>query len=114
VISLDTRLALLQALIQGPSYGLELIERVRDRTHGEVRIVQGSVYPTLRNLELEGLVESYESEPLPARNGRPRIYYRLTAAGQRVAQRQAKAILALLKPALGELRFSAAFFGIPG
>jgi DNA-binding PadR family transcriptional regulator len=103
MISLDTKLALLQALIQGPSYGLELIDRVRSRTRGQITIKQASVYPALRELEQEGLLESYEGEPLPIRNGRPRVYYRLTAAGERTAQQQARAVFALLKPALGEI-----------
>jgi len=103
VISLGAKSALLQALVQGPSYGLELIERVYERTHGEIRIVQGSVYPTLRDLEKEGLVESYEGESLASRGGRPRVYYRLTAAGERTAKQQARAVLSLLRPALGEI-----------
>lgn len=103
MIGLGTKAALLQALVQGPSYGLELIERVYDRTHGEIRIVQGTVYPTLRDLEKDGLVESYDGEPLAIRNGRPRVYYRLTALGQRRAKQQARAVLSLLKPALGEI-----------
>lgn len=103
MIGLDAKVALLQALIQGDSYGLELIERVRDLTHGQVRIGQGLVYPALRDLEKEGLIKSYEGELLPIRNGRPRVYYHLTAAGQRLAQQQAKAVFGLLKPALGEI-----------
>lgn len=101
--TLDTKGALLQALIKGPSYGLELIDRVYESTCGEIRILQGRVYPALRELEREGLVDSYDGAPQPSRNGRPRIYYRLTAKGQRAAVQQAHAILALLKPALGDL-----------
>ena len=58
---IDTKFALLQALISGESYGLELIERVRTHTHGEVRLLQGRVYPVLRQLETQGLIESYEA-----------------------------------------------------
>ncbi len=98
--SVETKLALLQALVEGESYGLELIERVKQMTRGEVAIVQGTVYPTLRQLESEGLAESYDGEPLAERGGRPRRYYRLTAAGQRAAKTQARALIGLLKPAL--------------
>jgi PadR family transcriptional regulator PadR len=35
----------------------------------------------LRELEAEGLLESWEGESLPERGGRPRRYYRLTGAG---------------------------------
>ena len=100
---IDTRFALLQALIGGESYGLELIERVRTNTYGEVRLLQGRVYPMLRQLEAQGLIESFEGTPLPIRNGRPRRYYRITAAGTRMAKRQAVALEGLLRPTLGAI-----------
>lgn len=73
--------ALLQALNSGPGYGLELIERVAKKTKGKLLLGQGSVYPALRDLERDGLVVSYDGETTPERGGRPRRYYRLTAAG---------------------------------
>jgi PadR family transcriptional regulator PadR len=39
-------------------------------------------------LEEEGLVTSYETEPLPERGGRPRKYYELTAGGLREAREE--------------------------
>ena len=48
---IDTKVALLQALIQGESYGLEIIERVKSQTNGQVVLLQGRVYPALRQLE---------------------------------------------------------------
>lgn len=77
--------ALLQALIRGESYGLELIERVEKQSSGRVRLHQGSVYPALRTLEEEGLVQSYDGESNTERGGRPRRYYRLTAEGANAA-----------------------------
>src|SRR6266498_3024341 len=98
--TLDTRTALLQALVQGESYGLELIERVKKNTNGGMKIQQGRVYPVLRALEADGLLESYDGDPLPERGGRPRRYYKLTAKGLRAAKDDAKVIAGLLKPAL--------------
>lgn len=98
---LDTRTALLQAFIRGDSYGLEVIERVKELTNGKLVLMQGRVYPVLRELELEGLLESYDGDPLPERGGRPRRYYKLTAEGRRVARQEAAAIAGLLNPALG-------------
>jgi PadR family transcriptional regulator PadR len=99
--AMDTKVALLQALISGESYGLEIIERVQTATGGRVRLLQGRVYPALRELENDGLVESRNGEPLPERGGRPRRYYRITAEGRRVAREDARAIAALLNPAFG-------------
>jgi PadR family transcriptional regulator, regulatory protein PadR len=100
---IDPKTALLQALISGDGYGLELIDRVKERTAGKVVLHQGSIYPALRALEQDGLVESYESEPMSERGGRPRIYYRLTGEGRRAALEERKALLGLfaLEPSFG-------------
>jgi PadR family transcriptional regulator, regulatory protein PadR len=98
----NARAALLQALIRGEGYGLELIKRVQERTKGKVKLHQGNVYPTLRDLEREGLLRSYEGPPAPDRGGRPRRFYKLTASGQRAALEQADAVaglFGLLEPA---------------
>ena len=100
-MNIDTRLALLQAFTHGESYGLEIIDRVKKLSNGKIKIPQGRVYPALRALEAEGMLESYDGPPLPERGGRPRRYYRITAAGERAARQDAKALYALLKPALG-------------
>jgi PadR family transcriptional regulator PadR len=97
-------LALLQALIEHDSYGLELIERVAERTNGVVKLHQGTIYPELRRLEADGLVTSYEGEPLPERGGRPRRFYALTAEGIRTAREQREAMSALLGLGLGAVR----------
>ena len=98
----NAKAALLQALIRGEGYGLDLIDRVKERTKGKVKLHQGNVYPALRDLEREGLLKSYESDPLPERGGRPRRYYKLTAAGQRAATQDRDAVaglFGLLEPA---------------
>jgi len=87
--------ALLQALVSGPGFGLELIERVRVLTKGQVCLGHGSVYPALRDLEGDGFLDSYEGELLPERGGRPRRYYKLTAAGRTAARQQREAVMAL-------------------
>jgi len=81
VAPLTTKAALLQALFAGPGYGLELIERVGQRTNGRVRLGQGSVYPALRDLENAGLVRSWTGRRDVRGAGRPRVYYELTVAG---------------------------------
>jgi PadR family transcriptional regulator PadR len=98
---IDTKTVLLQALMDGDSYGLELIERVRTATDGRIVLLQGRVYPVLRDLEEQGLVSSYDAEPSSSRGGRPRRYYRLTAEGRRVARQEAAAISLLIQTALG-------------
>ncbi|WP_437907024.1 PadR family transcriptional regulator [Sorangium sp. So ce327] len=98
---MTAKAALLQALISGPGYGLDLIERVKKHTSGRLVLGQGSVYPALRELEREGLLDSYEGEPIPERGGRPRRYYKLNAIGAKAAMEQKDVVMGL-------------FLGVPG
>jgi PadR family transcriptional regulator PadR len=94
--NIPARLALLQALIRGPSYGLELVERVRTLTEGALELKQATLYPTLHELEATGLVESYDdSTGAEKRGGRPRRYYRLTAEGAKAAMEDRRAAAGL-------------------
>ena len=77
--------AILEVLIRGEAYGLEVARRIADRTDGTTQLRPGRLYPMLRSLEQEGLVESRRGEPDPRRGGRPRVYYKLTAEGARRA-----------------------------
>jgi DNA-binding PadR family transcriptional regulator len=96
-VRLNGRTALLQTLLEGPGYGLELIGRVRTRSAGRIRLRQGVVYPALAELERDRLVRGW-SVPL-ASGGRPRRYYELTPAGFLAAQSEREALSGLLRQA---------------
>lgn len=91
----NARSALLQELARGEGYGLQLIERVKKRTQGSISLHMGNTYPALRELEKEGLAKSWEGEPVPERGGRPRRYYKVTAAGRRAAIEQTQTVAGL-------------------
>ena len=79
ITPLNTTTALLVELLRGPGYGLDLIERVRMRGGGRIKLRQGVVYPTLRDLSRRKLLRSW-SVTTPG-SGRPRTYYELTPKG---------------------------------
>lgn len=58
----DVRLALLRLLAEEPRNGYQLMQTIEERSGGRWRPSPGSVYPTLAQLEDEGLVLSTESE----------------------------------------------------
>jgi DNA-binding PadR family transcriptional regulator len=58
----DVRLALLRLLAEEPRNGYQLMQTIEERSDGRWRPSPGSVYPTLSQLEDEGLVRSTESE----------------------------------------------------
>jgi DNA-binding PadR family transcriptional regulator len=68
------RASILGLLAERPMHGYEVIQELEQRTGGRWRPSPGSVYPTLTQLEEEGLVRSTEED------GRKR--FELTEAGQ--------------------------------
>ncbi len=70
----DVRAAMLVLLDDQPHTGYRLIEEIERRSSGAWRPSPGSVYPTLRHLEDEGLVETEE--------GGGRAPFSLTEAGK--------------------------------
>ena len=71
----EVRLALLSLVADEPIHGYELMKRLEERSGGIYRASAGTIYPTLQQLEDEGLIVS---EPL---NGK-RVY-KLTEEGRR-------------------------------
>ena len=58
----DVRLALLRLLAEGPCNGYQLIQAIEERSEGLWRPSPGSVYPTLAQLEDEGLIRSVAAD----------------------------------------------------
>jgi len=70
----DVRTAILAALRDEPMHGYQVIRVLEERSGGHWRPSAGSIYPTLQQLEDEGLVRSEEVDG--------RRTYRLTDEGQ--------------------------------
>jgi len=70
----DIRAAILALLAEEPMHGYQIIQVISERSNGNWRPSPGSVYPTLQQLEDEGLIE-------PAASESGRRAYALTEAG---------------------------------
>jgi DNA-binding PadR family transcriptional regulator len=57
----DVRLALLRLLAEEPRNGYQMMQAIEERSEGLWRPSPGSVYPTLAQLEDEGLIRSAEA-----------------------------------------------------
>ena len=77
----DIRTAILVLLGEEPMHGYQIIQELSERSGGVWRPSPGSVYPTLQQLEDEGLIEPAESEA-------GRRVFQLTAAGRQHAAEQ--------------------------
>jgi len=54
----EIRLAILSLLADGPKHGYQLMKEMEERSGGMYRASAGSIYPTLQQLEDEGLVRA--------------------------------------------------------
>jgi len=70
---------MLSILAEGQSYGYAIMQRIHDLSDGDFQLSDGTLYPVLHRLELEGLIESHSAT---SKNGRRRKYYKLTIAGK--------------------------------
>ncbi len=80
----------LVALRQGACHGYAIGTSIEETSGGAVRPTTGSLYQALKRLRTEGLVES-APEPRGERSaGPPRLYFRITRLGRRVAGLEAE------------------------
>jgi transcriptional regulator len=70
-------LLILNELSVKPSHGYYIAKQIRQKSKGVLDFAEGTLYPTLHNMEKQGLIEAFEQEE----KGRTRRYYRLTANG---------------------------------
>jgi len=76
-------LLVLKILALGPNHGWGISNRIRQMSKEGLSASQGSLYPSLHRLELQGYVVS---EMTPSENNRRARIYKLTAAGRRQLQ----------------------------
>jgi len=71
---------ILRTLTRGVMHGYGIADHIRLRSEEVLRIEEGSLYPALQRLQLQGLVASDWGH---SANNRRARYYRLTPAGRR-------------------------------
>ena len=72
-------LLILQLLQEQEMYGYEIVQGIRVRTNEDIQFGEGVIYPLLHSLQKRKLLAIRREKV----NGRPRVYYRLTAAGRK-------------------------------
>jgi DNA-binding PadR family transcriptional regulator len=86
----DVRAAILDVLAVEPMNGYQIIQQIAERSGGAWKPSPGSVYPTVQQLEDEGLVE-----PVP---GEARRLLRLTEAGRSYVEDHPEEMAATWRP----------------
>lgn len=67
------------------TYGYKLIKEIEKRSRGFFQFKEGTVYPTLRKLENEGLIQG-EWQVMPS--GHKRRFYQITPKGKGVLRKK--------------------------
>jgi DNA-binding PadR family transcriptional regulator len=88
---------ILLSLAGGEQHGYGIMQEVRDRTHGKVRLWPATLYGSIRRLIETELIEESDERPAPELDDARRRYYRLTALGKRVLDAECERLQELVR-----------------
>lgn len=71
-------------ILHGNAYGVSIKDEIEQRLDRSVSV--GALQTTLRRLEKKGLLNAQQGEGTPARGGRPKLYFSMTAEGKRALE----------------------------
>src|SRR5229473_4127366 len=80
-------LLILKTLALGPQHGWAISERIQQISNDALRILQGSLYPSLHRLERRGWISARWGA---SENNRRAKYYELTRAGRKRLEAEAQ------------------------
>jgi len=72
---------ILSVLARGDTYGYEIAKQVTEQTAELFELKEGTLYPALKRLEANGLIEGYY--PTGQKDSRRRRYYTITDLGRK-------------------------------
>lgn len=78
---------ILKTLSRGPSHGYAIALSIQSISEEVLKVEEGSLYPALHRLELEGWIDS---EWGTSENNRRAKFYKLTALGRKQMSREAE------------------------
>ena len=87
---------LLLALVDHEQHGYGLAREIADSTNGLIRLEPGNLYRVIKRLADDGLIAASSRRPAPDLDDERRRYYKLTAAGARVAALEAQRLRTVL------------------
>ncbi len=78
---------ILGSLWNSDRYGYEILQEIDDKTNGQYKVKQATLYNQLKKLEKAGLISSYDGAPNDTGGGRRR-YYTLTPEGRQMLAKE--------------------------
>jgi DNA-binding PadR family transcriptional regulator len=90
---------ILLALVDGERHGYGIMQEILGRTEGKVRMGPGTLYGSIKRMQVEGLIKESGMRPDPSLDDERRRYYRLTDFGLHVTQAEAQRLAQLVSVA---------------
>ena len=87
----------LLSLADQERHGYGIMQEVRERTGGKVRLWPATLYGTIMRLMDEDLIEESSNRPAPEADDARRRYYRLTRLGKRVLAAESERLEELVR-----------------
>lgn len=88
---------ILMALADDDRHGYGIIQEVRARTGGDVRLGPGTLYRSIQNMLDADLIVEVNERPARELDDERRRYYRITAFGRAVARAEANRLHELVR-----------------
>ena len=87
---------ILLALADGERHGYSILREVERYTEGRLKLGPTTLYRSIRQMLAAGYIVEAEARPDPELDDERRRYYRLTAAGRRLAQAETRRLARLV------------------
>ena len=94
-------LEIMLSVADGSRHGYGIMQDVRSRSQGRVRLWPAALYGSLRELQDLGLIGETAARPSKDEDDERRRYYRLTTRGRRVLEAEIHRLEDLVKAARG-------------
>jgi DNA-binding PadR family transcriptional regulator len=91
-----TLFQILVSLSEGPRHGYAVMQDITARTEGEVVVLPGTLYSSLKRMLLEGLLEECAAPKDVSKDDARRRYYRVTPFGREVAKAETERMARLI------------------
>jgi DNA-binding PadR family transcriptional regulator len=88
---------ILMAVADEDRHGYAIIQEVRARTGGEVRLGPGTLYRSIQRMLDDDLIVEVAERPAPELDDERRRYYRITTFGRAVARAEANRLQELVR-----------------
>ena len=88
---------ILMALADEDRHGYAIIQEVKARTNGEVRLSPATLYRSIQRMLDDDLIVEVNERPAPELDDERRRYYRITKFGTTVAREEANRLTELVR-----------------